>query len=136
MWAGAEAGAGTRLKLVANHWVLGLLENLTETVALAEALDVEVDDFLAAIAGGPVDSPYAQFRARPIAAREFGVQFKLKMAEKDARLIQESVASKDVELPLIESIRAQYRRAIGLGFGDQDVSASVMATRGRVKNQT
>ena len=39
LWLG-EAGAGTRLKLVANTWVLALVEGLAETLALAEGLGV------------------------------------------------------------------------------------------------
>ena len=39
MWLG-EAGAGTRLKLVANSWVLTLVEGLAETITLAEGLGV------------------------------------------------------------------------------------------------
>src|SRR4051794_15486868 len=37
VWLG-EAGAGTRMKLVVNAWLVTLVEGLAETVALAEAL--------------------------------------------------------------------------------------------------
>ena len=52
VWLG-EAGAGSRLKLVVNNWITGLLGVLAETVALAEALDVDPTRFLEAIDGGP-----------------------------------------------------------------------------------
>ena len=38
---GDEVGAGTRMKLVGNSWVLALVEGLAETIALAEGLGVD-----------------------------------------------------------------------------------------------
>src|ERR1700722_7187009 len=45
-----EAGAGTRLKLVVNWWVLAVLEAAAETISLAEAFDLDP-----ALLLGPVD---------------------------------------------------------------------------------
>src|SRR5262249_9389029 len=47
-----EAGAGTRLKLVANNWVVNLLGALAETIALAQRIGVPPEAFLDAIEGG------------------------------------------------------------------------------------
>lgn len=41
IWLG-EAGAGTRLKLVVNTWIIGLLGALASTIALARALGVDM----------------------------------------------------------------------------------------------
>ena len=60
-WLG-EAGAGTRTKLVLNNWLLTLTEGTAETIALAEALDVDPRIFLSTIEGGPLDSAYAQMK--------------------------------------------------------------------------
>jgi 3-hydroxyisobutyrate dehydrogenase len=54
---GDEIGAGQRMKLVGNAWVLGLVEALAETIALAERLGVDPRDFLAMIEGGLMDTP-------------------------------------------------------------------------------
>ena len=40
MWVG-QAGAGSRLKLVTNNWILAVVEATAETVALAEGLGRE-----------------------------------------------------------------------------------------------
>ena len=45
-----QAGAGTRLKLVANSWVLAVVEAAAETVALAEGLGVDQALFFQAAA--------------------------------------------------------------------------------------
>ena len=41
VWLG-EAGEGSRLKLVINNWIVGLLGVLAETVAFAEVFEVVV----------------------------------------------------------------------------------------------
>ena len=50
LWVG-EAGAGSRLKLVANAWVLSVLEGIAESVTLAQALGLDPRLFLQAIEG-------------------------------------------------------------------------------------
>ena len=57
MWVG-EAGAGTRLKLVTNAWIVAVVEGAAETIALAEGLGLDPTLFLDAIEGGPLDAPY------------------------------------------------------------------------------
>src|SRR5689334_23181486 len=47
-WLG-EAGAGTRLKLVINAWIVSLVEGLAETVAFAEGIGIDPRDFLETI---------------------------------------------------------------------------------------
>ena len=63
LWLG-EAGAGSRLKLVLNTWLLALTEGLAEAIALAEALDVDPQTFLDTIDGGPLGVPYANLKGK------------------------------------------------------------------------
>lgn len=53
-WVGVQAGAGSRFKLVLNAWLLSLTETLSETIAFARALDIEPEQFLDAVDGGPL----------------------------------------------------------------------------------
>ncbi len=54
VWTGEDGAAGgaTRLKLVANSWVLAATNAAGEVLALAKALGVDPDGFFDAIAGG------------------------------------------------------------------------------------
>lgn len=63
IWA-SPAGAGIRLKLVINGWLVGLVVALAEAIALARALGVDPESFLDAIDGTAVNSPYAQIKGR------------------------------------------------------------------------
>ena len=63
VWLG-EAGEGSRLKLVVNNWIVGILGVLAETVAFARATGVDPAKFLETIEGGPLGLPYAQMKGK------------------------------------------------------------------------
>ena len=120
---GDEVGAGTRMKLVGNSWVLGLVEALAETVALAERLEVDPRDFLAMIEGGAMFAPYAKIKGEAMIAREFPPSFPLALAAKDAGLIAEAAP----DLPLPRLIREQMGKAVDDVHGDDDMAATFLA---------
>ena len=70
LWLG-EAGAGSRLKLVVNTWLVSLTEGLAEAIALAEALDLDPQTFLDVIDGGPMGPPYASMKGKLMIERDF-----------------------------------------------------------------
>ena len=122
---GPEPGAGTRMKLVLNHWVLALVEGLAETVLLAERLGLEPQAFLDVIDGGPMGPPYASLKGANMIERRYEPNFPLKHARKDADLIA-AVAG---DLPLPRLVSERMARAIAAGHGDEDFSATVEAGR-------
>jgi len=120
MWLG-EAGAGTRLKVVLNSWLLTLVEGLAESVALAEAIGVDPERFLEAIEGSPIGVPYAGVKGRAMIARNFFPSFSLSLARKDADLVLEAAAG--LELPFARAVAERLRQAEEMGHGDEDVAA-------------
>jgi len=125
VWLG-ESGLGTRLKLVVNSWLLCTMENLAETLVLAEVLDVDPRSFLEAISGGGMDMPYAHVKGEAMLNRDFAPSFPLEHARKDAGLILD--AAGEVELPLVRATLRQFDRAFELGHGDEDMSAVYYAS--------
>ena len=124
-WLG-EAGAGQRLKLVANTWVLALVQRLAETLTLAEGLGVPPRSFLEVIAGGPLDSGYAQLKGKGMIERSFSPAFPLRHAAKDLRLIEEAARRHDLDVPMIEAIAARFAAGVSAGHGDLDMSATFL----------
>ena len=118
-----DAGAGTRLKLVVNNWLLLLLGDLAETVAFAERIDVDPRSFLEAIDGGAVGSPYAQMKGPMMVERDFPTAFPLKLALKDLELVLEAGERHDSEMPLASVAAERFRRAVEQGHGDKDMAA-------------
>ena len=125
LWLG-EAGAGTRMKLVINAWLLTLVEGLAETIAFADGIDVDPAQFLEAIAEGPIDNPYAQTKGRMMIERSFDPSFKLELAAKDAGLVLEAMERHDLDLALLETIREQLDEA-AREHGEKDMAAAYLA---------
>jgi 3-hydroxyisobutyrate dehydrogenase len=129
-WLG-EAGAGQRLKLVANTWVLAIVQGLAETLTLAEGLSVAPQTFLDVISGGPLDSGYAQLKGKGMIERSFPPAFPLRLAAKDLRLIEEAAARHDLDVPLVDAIAGRFAEAVSAGHGDLDMSATFLAAADR-----
>jgi 3-hydroxyisobutyrate dehydrogenase len=128
LWLGA-AGAGQRLKLVLNAWLLGMTEALAEAIALAEALEVDPRRFLESIDGAPVGAPYAQLKGPMMIDRDFPPAFPLALAAKDAGLALEAGEAAGLELGALSAVREQMRRAVEAGHGDEDMAATIHASR-------
>jgi 3-hydroxyisobutyrate dehydrogenase len=124
-----EAGAGTRMKLVVNHWLLSLTTALAEALALADALEIDPARFFDVIDGGPLDLPYARLKGEMMLAREYEPSFPLSLALKDADLVGEAAAANDLALALNEAVRARFAAADRGGHGDQDMAAVIEAAR-------
>ncbi|HEY8774799.1 MAG TPA: NAD(P)-dependent oxidoreductase [Gaiellaceae bacterium] len=129
MWLDDEPGAGTRLKLVVNLWIMNLVENLAETFAFAEALGLDPKRFLEAIEGRAMDSPYAQLKGEKILSGDFSAAFALRHAAKDVRLALEAARAAGIELGLGPKTLERLERAIELGHGDDDTAAVWFASR-------
>ncbi|WP_307872612.1 NAD(P)-dependent oxidoreductase [Paractinoplanes ovalisporus] len=122
-------GEATRLKLVANSWVLALTHAGAETLSLAEALGVDPDKFLELIAGGPLDNAYLRTKVGLVRGDQLSpASFAVNTAEKDARLIAEAGRRHGVRLDLAEAGAERFRRATEQGHGDKDMAASYYAS--------
>ena len=124
MWVG-EAGAGNRCKVVVNSWIVGVVAVLAETIAVAQALDVDPQRFFDAVQGGPLDLPYARLKGKAMIERRFDdPSFRLALSRKDADLVLEACADAGIELPVMEAVAARLHRAEQEGHGDEDMAAT------------
>jgi 3-hydroxyisobutyrate dehydrogenase len=127
LWLGA-AGAGTRMKLVVNGWLLSLTAALGESLALARGLGVSRETFLEILDGAPMGSPYAQLKGKAILADDFTPSFTAHLASKDARLVIDAAEHLGIDLELARTVANLYERTTALGHGDKDMSAVVKAS--------
>ncbi|MDQ0380745.1 NAD(P)-dependent oxidoreductase [Amycolatopsis thermophila] len=128
MWIG-PAGAGSRLKLAANAWVLALTNGTAESIALAQALGVDPKLFLEAISGGALDVPYAHLKGGAMIDGEFPLAFAARHAAKDARLVLDA-AGGEVDLAGTRAALAHLDAAIAAGHGDEDMATLVYGLAG------
>ncbi len=132
-WLGedAAAGAASRLKLVLNSWVLSVVNGTADALALAEGLGVDPRDFLGAVEGGALDSPYLRAKARAVLDGDWEAGFPLSGAAKDAALIARAAALAGLRLETAEASAARYARAVEEGHGDKDMAAVYLASTPR-----
>lgn len=123
-WLGA-AGAGTRLKVVINGWLVGVVGVLAETITAARALGVDPERFFSAVEGGPLDLPYARVKGAAMVAESFDdVSFRLALSRKDGDLLLEAVADSGLEIPILQAVVQRLRDVEAAGHGDEDLAAT------------
>jgi 3-hydroxyisobutyrate dehydrogenase len=125
VWLG-PAGNGTRLKLVLNTWLASLAEAMAETLAFTGALGLEQELFLDALAGGPLEAPWAASKGRAMLAREFTPGFALGLALKDAHLALDAGREHGLELPLTDALARRWELAV-TAHGDDDIASVIDA---------
>jgi 3-hydroxyisobutyrate dehydrogenase len=126
MWVGTAPGDGHKLKLAANAWVLTIVAGTAQSVALTEAFGLAPQQFFDLIAGGPLDSGYAQLKGKAMVSGDFTPAFALGGAAKDAGLIRAAAASAGVATDLSAALEALFSRA---GDPADDMAAVIRATR-------
>jgi 3-hydroxyisobutyrate dehydrogenase len=126
---GDEIGTATRMKLVLNSWVVALTEGVAETIALAEGLGLDPQQFLDIIDGGPMGPAYAKLKGAMMIERRFEPSFPLALAAKDAGLVDEAARAAGLDLPLPRAIHDQMAKATAAGHGDEDMAATIWAAR-------
>jgi 3-hydroxyisobutyrate dehydrogenase len=127
MWVGA-AGAGSRLKLATNTWIVSVVEGAAETLALAAGIGIDPALVLEAVAGGALDLPYLQLKAKAMLEGDFTPSFRLGLAAKDAGLAVDAADAAGLDLPMLEAIRERFDE-VARDHGDKDLSAVFLASR-------
>jgi 3-hydroxyisobutyrate dehydrogenase len=126
MWVG-EAGAGSRLKVATNSWLVTIVEGAAETLALAEGMGLDPQLVLDAVADGPLDLPYLGLKGKAMIERSFEPSFALKLATKDAGLAVASAKLHDLDLPLLKTIHDRFEQG-AREHGDEDLSATFLTS--------
>lgn len=131
VWTGEDgsAGSATRLKLVANSWVIAATAAVGEVLALSRALGVDPQGFFDAIAGGPLDMGYLRAKAGLVLDdRLTPAQFAVSTAAKDARLIVRAGEQHGVRLDVATAAAERLERAAAQGHADEDMVAAYFAS--------
>ena len=110
-----------------NSWVLSVVEGRRGGDRARGGDGPAPALFLTAIADGPLDVPYLRQKAKLIASRDFSPSFRLRLAAKDATLVNESALLHDLDLPLFETIADRMGEGVA-EHGDKDFSATYLTS--------
>jgi 3-hydroxyisobutyrate dehydrogenase len=127
-WLGG-AGAGSRVKLVVNSWVLTAVAGLAQSVALADGLGLDPALFLQLVSGGALDMPYLHAKAPSMMDRSYPVSFPVSGALKDAGLVGDLAAAAGVDRSVVDAAAALLATAAARGFAEDDMAALYEAVR-------
>jgi 3-hydroxyisobutyrate dehydrogenase len=123
-------GAGAAMKLVVNSATASLTALLGEALALSDRYGLEQSDALDALAASPLRT-FIERRRPAIESSTYTPNFRLSMAHKDLRLVEEAASDRGVRMDLAGAARRHYAEAEADGLGEVDFSAVVAFIRGR-----
>lgn len=122
LWVG-PAGAGSRLKLVCNGWVLTLVDGVAQALRTAEAFGLDPALFIEAVRGSAVDAGYVALKGEAMLAENWQPGFALSGALKDATLIETDARAAGADPAFVALVREHLRSAEQAGHGDKDMAA-------------
>lgn len=120
-WLG-EAGAGSRLKLVINTWLMFLIEGTAEVMALADAVGVHRSEVLDLVGTGRMGTPVTAGKARKMDSGDDSPDFALEWAVKDLSLALDAAPGRSLDV--LAALRDRWQRLVDQGMGGLDMSAA------------
>ena len=115
-------GAGSRLKLVWNTWLMFLIEGAAEVMALADAVGVDRSEVLDLLGTGRLASPVAVGKARKMDSGDDSPDFALEWAVKDMSLALDAAPGRSLDV--LAALRDRWQRLVDQGMGGLDTSAA------------
>lgn len=125
-------GNGQAAKAVNQLMAAGINQAVSEALALGEALELDLDKLVDALASGAAGNWFLSHRGPTMIRNSFAPGFKLSLHHKDleiCRRMAEQVSASDARLPVLEMTLIHYRRLMEAGYGDEDISALLRQKR-------
>lgn len=118
-WLG-PVGAGSRMKLVVNAWLVMLMQAINESSILANHFGFSSDDLWSVLDGGPLAVPYMKPKLTKIDSSDYSTEMALEWGLKDALLALDE-ANAD-QLPSLSRVAEIWQKATDDGLGEKDIS--------------
>ena len=125
MGAATPSGDASKLKLAVNAWIGTMVNGTAQSIALARGLGLDPAQFLAAVDGQAVDSPYVQLKGRAMIDGDFTPSFELDGVIKDMDLIRDAMAEAGTSTALADALADRLAAASSAGHGAEDMAAVV-----------
>ena len=113
---------GSRLKLATNHWMIGTVTALAESLHLCESMGLDQQHFKALLEGGPLGSVYALQKLEEMRRHEYPAGFPVRLALKDLELVREVEQDSRSAMPVLDVVLERFL-ATSPALGDQDLAA-------------
>jgi len=117
-------GSGQACKAVNQIICAGLYETVAEAMAFGQAVDLDMEKVIAAIATGAASNWVLDNRSRFMLNKDFPPGFQVKLHLKDLNICKQMAKNAGIShLPITELTMADYEILIAKGYGEEDTSA-------------
>jgi 3-hydroxyisobutyrate dehydrogenase-like beta-hydroxyacid dehydrogenase len=120
-----ENGMGAYAKLVVNLVIASTLQAFNEGMVLATKAGIDPGTMLEIIMSSRARSGIIEMKAPQIMKRDFSPFFPLELMAKDMRLVTESAAALDLELPFATTLTNFLAACASSGLAAEDFCASI-----------
>lgn len=118
-----DTGAGQAAKATNQIMCAGIIRAVAEAMAFARAQNLPLEALVDTLGKGAGSSWYFVHRAPNMIRETFPAGFRVTLHRKDLEICRAMAAEHGVELPVVESMLAEYADLIAQGHGDEDISA-------------
>jgi 3-hydroxyisobutyrate dehydrogenase len=118
-----DTGAGQAAKATNQIMCAGIIRAIAEAMAFAHAQGLPLDQVVDTLSKGAGSSWYFVNRAPNMVRGSYPAGFRVRLHAKDLRICRDMAAAHGVQLPVIETLLADYAQLIAEGHGDEDISA-------------
>lgn len=122
-------GAGQVAKACNQIVVAITIEAVAEALLFAKRNDVDAERVRAALMGGFAASRILEVHGKRMLDDDFAPGFKLKLHQKDMRIVMETAHRLGMALPAAALVTQQMNALVGSGDGDLDAAAIMKAVR-------
>jgi 3-hydroxyisobutyrate dehydrogenase len=123
------SGSGAKMKLL-NNFLCGVqIASLAEGIAWLEHSGLDRDKALSILKNGAPGSPLLANISARMTARDYTVNFLLKLMAKDLDYAYAAAAESGVDLTTAANASALFERAIAAGYSEEDMSSVVEPLR-------
>jgi len=127
---GDDVASANTVKLIMNYMIFVTVEMLSEVMLVAEKTGVDkqilLNTIMSTVFASPLMNIYGSFA---IQEKDNPNGFATRLASKDLRLMQETVAKQNMKLPLGEVIQQHFKEIISDNGGERDVSLLISHLR-------
>ena len=116
-------GAGQQTKMLNQICIAGLVQGLSEAVALGQALELDMEAVLDVISGGAAQSWQMENRGKTMVADEFEFGFAVDWMRKDLGICLDEARANGMTLPVTALVDQFYGDVQKMGGGRWDTSS-------------
>ena len=116
-------GAGQQTKMLNQICIAGLVQGLSEAVALGQALELDMEAVLDVISGGAAQSWQMENRGKTMVANEFEFGFAVDWMRKDLAICLAEARANGMTLPVTALVDQFYGDVQKMGGGRWDTSS-------------